>query len=60
MNCPHCSAPIPDAVVVKAAASINGRKNKGEGSRPGAHGFVRNPWGPKGRPKTASAHPPTP
>jgi len=41
MNCPHCNAPIPPDAIVKAAASINGRKNKGKGSRPGARGLVR-------------------
>jgi hypothetical protein len=52
MNCPHCSAPIPDAVVVKAAASINARKNRDKGSRPCAMGLVRNPAGrPKRKPE---------
>jgi hypothetical protein len=49
MDCPHCGKPIPDAAVVKAAASINARKNKGKGSRPGARGLVRNPKGRKAK-----------
>lgn len=45
MNCPACNAPIPAALIVKEAASINGKRNRGKGSRPGAKGLVRNPAG---------------
>ena len=45
MNCPKCQTPIADATVVKAAASINGKRNAGKGSRPGARGLIRNPAG---------------
>lgn len=48
MNCPTCSTPLPDTAIVKAAASINGKRSKGK-PRPGAKGLIRNP---KGRPKT--------
>jgi hypothetical protein len=48
MNCPHCNRPIPPEQIVRAAASINGRKGKGV-LRPGAVGLIRSP----GRPKKA-------
>jgi len=50
MLCPHCHQPIEPELIVKAAASINARKNRGKGKRPGAKGLVRNP---AGRPKKA-------
>jgi hypothetical protein len=49
MICPQCQTPIADATVVKAAASINGKRNAGKGSRPGARGLVRNIYGKNGR-----------
>lgn len=36
MKCPSCDHSIDDAEVVKAAASINGKKAKTGGARPGA------------------------
>lgn len=43
MNCPHCSKPIDQQLVRKAANSIAGKAK-----RPRAQGLVRNP---AGRPK---------
>ena len=56
MNCPTCSTPIPDTAVVKAAASINGKRTKGK-PRPGAKGLVRNPTGKNQRKVVAEREP---
>jgi hypothetical protein len=50
LNCPHCNQPIPDAAVVKAAASIVGRRKR-PGSLKDNRKTIRNPWGIKGKPK---------
>lgn len=36
MKCPHCDQHIPDEAIVKAAASINGKKGEKGGKREGA------------------------
>ncbi len=49
MNCPHCSKPIPDELVIAERNKLAAKKE-----RPGAVGLVRNP---KGRPKNERVSP---
>ena len=42
MNCPHCSKPIP-AALIRKAVNVDAAKRK----RPGALGLIRNPKGRK-------------
>jgi hypothetical protein len=54
MNCPSCHAEIADAIVVKAAASINGARGRGASKardpKKMSEAGKKGGW-PKGRPR---------
>ena len=54
MNCPSCNAPIQDELIIKAAASINGARGRGDSKRRDpkvlSEAGKKGGW-PKGRPR---------